>query len=185
MRLELKDIKDGILKQQLSFAADEFPVLREMMQHDEAQFSQPISFELRLQKSGQLIEVDGRLSTSVDLSCGRCLQSYEKRLRGDFAFTFTPYVPDEASSEDAEVEVELDTDELGLVYYKDETLDLLTPLQDQLVMALPISPVCQDDCQGLCSECGCNLNTDSCDCVKKPFNSKFSALAGLKIESSD
>ncbi len=185
MRLELKDIKDGILKQELNFAAGQFPILQEMMQHDDAQFLRPISFELRLQKSGQLVEVDGRLSTSVNLSCGRCLQAYEKKLQGDFAFTFTPYVAEEIGSEDEEVEVELDTDELGLVYYKDDTLDLLAPLQDQLVMALPISPVCQEDCQGLCSECGCNLNTDSCGCVKKPFNSKFSVLAGLKIDSSD
>jgi len=183
MRLELNDFKDGCLKQEYSCAASEFPVLAEMVRQGEVDFDAPIQFQLRLQKSGQLVEVDGQLTTSVALSCGRCLQPYRKELAGDFAFTFTPFVVDEQVEDD--IEVELETDELGLVFYKDECLDLLPPLQDQLVMALPINLVCSEECAGLCSECGCNQNIKKCNCEKKVFNSKFSALAGLKIESSD
>jgi uncharacterized protein len=183
MRLELKDIQDSGLEQSLSFAATEFPILAQMQQ-DEVGFVAPLQFRLRFQKSGQLVEVNGHLETVVALSCGRCLQAYEKDLRSDFALTFTPYVAEEQDVEDEAVEVELDTDELGLVYYQDDCLELTQPLQDQVIMALPISPTCFEDCAGLCPECGCNLNVESCNCEKKIFNSKFSALAGLKIESS-
>jgi uncharacterized protein len=184
LRLELKDIKDGNLSQQLSYKVADFPVLLEMQQRGEVSFVAPIDFQLRFQKSGQLVEVDGQLATTVKLGCGRCLQDYRVELTGEFAFTYTPYVAEELDPADQEVEVELETDELGLVYYKDETLELQQPLQDQLVMALPISPLCADTCKGLCSECGCNLNVDSCRCEKKIFNNKFSALAGLKIDKS-
>jgi uncharacterized protein len=181
MRLELKDIKDGYLLQELTCAASEFPVLVEMGRHEEAKITEPIQFQLRLQKSGQLVEVDGHLSTSIQLSCGRCLQAYETALASDFAFTFTPFIADDREPAENETEVELDSDELGLVFYRDEYLDLLHPLQDQLVMALPISPVCKEECKGLCTECGCNLNEKACHCIKKPFNNKFSALADLKV----
>ena len=184
MRLELNDIVDGGLTQALTYPASDFPVLLEIGSNSDVSFNAPVQFQLRLQRSGQLVEVEGRLSTGVSLLCGRCLQTYDKELLADFAFTFTPYVANEQAAEETEVEVELETDELGLVYYKDECLDLLPPLQDQLVMALPISPICSDQCEGLCLECGCNLNDDKCQCEKKVFNNRFSALAGLEIESS-
>ncbi len=176
MQLELKDIKDNHLEQKLVCEAADFPVLQQLQ--GEVVFAAPIEFRLRYQKSGQLIEVEGSLSTSVEFACGRCLQPYEKNLSGDFAFTFTPYVAAQLDVEEG-TEIELDTDELGLVFYRDETLELLQPLQDQLVMALPISPLCSNECQGLCTECGINLNTEHCNCEKKVFNNKFSALADL------
>jgi len=182
MRFELKDIKDGCLEQELTCSVDDFPVLREMALGDDIRFDDQVLFQFRLQKSGQLVEVDGRFDTKVTLSCGRCLQPYSTDLRSDFALTFTPF--EECDTEVGEEdEVELETDELGLVFYKDETLDLQLPLQDQLIMALPISPLCSDECAGLCPECGCNLNKEKCNCEKKIFNNKFSALAGLKVET--
>lgn len=185
MRLELKDMKDPCLQQELTFVAADFPVLAEMELHDGVRFDVPIQFRLRYQKSGQIVEVDGQFSTCVSLSCGHCLQSFSEELVGDFALTFSPYVAgkDEPSGEEADIELE--TDELGLVYYRDETLELLPTLQEQVVMALPISPICSDGCRGLCLVCGCNLNVDKCQCEKKVFNNKFTTLAGLKIKSSE
>jgi uncharacterized protein len=85
---------------------------------------------------------------------------------------------------DAGPEIELEADELGLIYYRDETLELREPLQEQLIMAVPIGPVCRDACQGLCPECGTDQNEAQCDCEKKPFNNKFGALADLKLDKS-
>ncbi|WP_161947615.1 YceD family protein [Malonomonas rubra] len=160
----------------------DFPVLREML-GEGVDITAPLQFELRFQQSGQLVELDGKFSTSVELGCGRCLKRYTADLASEFALTFTPFVEEQEGNEEEE-EVELETDELGLVYYRDDCLDLLHPLQDQVVMALPISPLCSDECAGLCSECGCNLNETQCGCEKKIFNNKFSALAGLKIDSN-
>lgn len=185
MRLELKDIKDGGLIKELTCTSSDFPVLVEMEPQDEVRFTQPIEFHLRLQKSGQLVEVEGSLWTGMELVCGRCLQRYARGLSADFAFTYTPLVTDKQDVPEEDSEIELGADELGLVFYRDECLDLFQPLQDQLVMALPIRPICMGDCKGLCSKCGCNLNTHTCDCVRKPFNNKFTALAELDINVSE
>lgn len=179
MQLELRELKDGSLEQEYCCGSDEFPVLQEL-QGDNVRFEQPICFQLRLQKSGQIVEVDGQLQTRVELVCGRCLQPFAQDLRSDFSLTFTP-LPVEREQGEAE-EIELDADELGLICYKDETLDLLQPLQEQIVMALPLRPLCDSGCQGLCPECGCNLNIEHCNCEKKPFNNRFAALAKLKTD---
>ncbi len=186
MRLRLQDIEDGPLKKELYCSPSEFPVLRGMEERHEARFCDPLFFQLRVQKSGQIVEVDGQLTAEVELSCGRCLQPYEQRITGAFSLTFTPHPSAEEVLDGREGdEVELETDELGLVYYQDDFIELLHPLQDQLVMALPINALCSEDCLGLCPKCGADLNHETCDCVKKPFNNKFSALAGIKFNSSE
>ena len=180
MHLEFKELKDGFLERQYCCAPELFPVLKEIQEKEPWRFGQAIDIQLRFQKSGLLIEVDGLLKTRVGMECGLCLQPFEDEIQTEFALTFTPLAtPLEA---DVDEEIELDADEMGLIYYQDDTLELLQPLQEQLIMALPISPVCAADCLGLCPECGCDLNKEICTCIKKPFSSKFSALAGLKID---
>jgi uncharacterized protein len=181
VRLELKDLKEGLLEQEYACCSSDFPVLADMSETADVQFRDPLHFKLRLQKTGQIVEVDGSLSATVGLRCGRCLQPFEQLLTADFALTFSPLVVREEVEAE---EIELEADELGLIYYRDETLELREPLQEQLIMAVPIGPVCRDACQGLCPECGTDQNEAHCDCEKKPFNNKFGALADLKLDKS-
>jgi uncharacterized protein len=179
VQLELKDIKSGGLEQEFSCEPKDFPELLELAAAEGPVFHGPISFSLRFQRSGQLVEVDGNFSAAVRLSCGRCLEPYIQALDESFALTFAPR-PD---SYDSSVEVELEAEQLGLVYYdENETLCLHDPLQEQLLLAIPISPLCREDCRGLCHECGEHLNEQQCDCVTKSFNNKFSVLAELKLK---
>ena len=181
VRLELRDIKDGTLKQEYRCPPTQFPVLKQLAEEEDVAFQDPLVFRLRFQKTGQIVEVDGELSATVKMHCGRCLTAFDQPISADFSLTFTPLAVREDSEED---EVELEADDLGLIHYRGETLDLLEPLQEQIVMSVPIGPVCRDDCQGLCSECGGDLNNTRCNCVKKPFNNKFGALADLKLDKS-
>lgn len=183
MRLELKDISDSELRQDYSCQVTDFPLLVELQGREAIRFVDALCFSLRLQKTGQIVEVDGHFAAQATFSYGHCLQTFQHQLAADFSLTYTPLV-DTGSSVDAE-EIELDAEQLGLVYYKNETIDLLQPLQEQVLMSLPIAPVCREDCRGLCPECGCDLNSQTCNCEKKPFNNKFTALTGLKLDSSD
>ncbi len=183
LRFELKDIKDGCLEQDLSCSLQQLPVLAELAGQEDVRFEQPLDFRLRIQVSGQIVEVDGNFRSEVVLKCGRCLQAFQQEVSSEFSLTFTPHVADE--SDTVEEEVELESDELGLIFYHDELIDLLEPLQDQVIMSLPISPVCNDACLGLCMECGGNLNSEKCDCTKKLFNNKFATLASLRVDSND
>jgi uncharacterized protein len=122
--------------------------------------------------------VDGHFDAVVGLECGRCLQGFKQPLSEFFSLTFVPQVD---SVESDEEEVELETEDLGLISYTDEILKLRTPLQEQLLMSIPISPLCSESCRGLCPECGRNLNIEACDCTRKPFNNKFTSQAGMNF----
>jgi len=179
MRLEIKDIKGGVLEQDYSCTFADFPELKTMSDHGGPTFVEPFSFHLRFQRTGQLVELEGRVAADILLNCGRCLKEFRLSVTDSFSLTFSP-VPQEGVEEE---EVELDADELGLITYRDDVLDLTAALLEQLVMVVPISPVCSDGCQGLCPECGLDLNDSRCTCEKKVFNNKFSVLAGLKLKS--
>ncbi len=178
MQLELKDIKEGELEQEYSCSLDEFPVLGTIAEEGGPKFSEPLLFKLRFQRLSQFVEVDGTLNAAVTLKCGRCLEVFERFLTESFTLTFVPQLE---SGETAE-EVELEDADLNLIFYKDDILQLQKPLQEQLLMAVPISPVCRTSCPGLCPVCGINLNEEKCLCVKKPFNNKFGVLADINLD---
>lgn len=178
LQLELKDIKGGELEQEYSCSLTDFPELNLFAKDGGPRFSEPLVFNLRLQKTGEFVEVDGHLDAVVNLNCGRCLQDFECSLSEPFSVTFVPRV----EKNEIEEERELEVDELGLVTYVDETLELRDTLQEQLLILVPISPLCKQTCKGLCPECGTNLNVEVCNCTRKPFNNKFTALAGMEFK---
>lgn len=178
MHLDLKDIKGGGLEQAYSCALSDFPDLAAMAEGDGPVFDEPLTFELHFQRTGQFVEVDGSFAAIVGLKCGRCLQDFKLPIAESFTLTFVPQGDDADSDE----EVELEAEDLGLTPYTEETLELRDPLQEQLLMAIPISPLCQESCRGLCPECGNNLNIEACHCIRKPFNNKFTALAGMNFK---
>ncbi|RLB74564.1 MAG: hypothetical protein DRH06_09510 [Deltaproteobacteria bacterium] len=181
MQLELKDIKGGELEQEYSCSLAEFPDLMVIAEQGGPRFGESLFFQLRFQRSGQFVEVDASLEAVVELQCGRCLQDFKQPLAESFSLTFVPQPEDDESGED---DVELETNELGLIPYRDDILKLQEPLQEQLLMAVPISPICKTSCRGLCPSCGVNLNIEKCDCVRKPFNSKFNILADIDFKKT-
>ena len=61
-------------------------------------------------------------------------------------------------------EHEVQEDDLGTAFYRDETIDLGDLVREQLYLALPMKPLCAEACKGLCPQCGTNLNRGTCDC---------------------
>ena len=180
MQLELKDIKGGALEQGYSCSLSEFPELGIIAEEGGPKFSEPLVFQLRFQRLGQLVAVDGSLNAVVKLKCGRCLEVFERPLAESFTLAFAP----QQESNEGEDEVELEVDDLNLIIYKNEVLQLQNPLQEQLLMAVPISPICGASCSGLCPSCGTNLNKETCNCVRKPFNNKFNVLDSVDFKKS-
>ena len=60
-----------------------------------------------------------------------------------------------------------------------DVLDITEIVETSVISTLPIQRVCKDDCKGLCQECGCNLNYETCSCNKEDVDIRFEALRGL------
>ncbi|MEA3339352.1 MAG: DUF177 domain-containing protein [Chloroflexota bacterium] len=58
-------------------------------------------------------------------------------------------------------------------------LDLTPLLREQGWLNIPMKPLCSADCKGLCSQCGANLNLESCACEKAKIDPRLAALKEL------
>ncbi len=64
--------------------------------------------------------------------------------------------------------------------YSNSILDVTSAVTDEIILSLPTSLLCNDDCKGLCPKCGCNRNEVQCNCDTTREN-PFSALKNLKF----
>jgi uncharacterized protein len=79
-------------------------------------------------------------------------------------------------------EVELAEEELVSATYEGNEIDFTAEVAAQIIMAIPIKPLCRENCRGLCPTCGADLNIAECACDRNEAGFKFSALKNLKIE---
>ena len=113
------------------------------------EFPAPFSFSVRLSSVGEGIVVSGETSGPVGLRCGRCLKSFTYETAVSFE-ELAVFEPD--SGEDREVD-----DALKLT---DEKLDVVSIIYQNVIVDVPIRPLCREECAGLCAECGKNLNEE-------------------------
>jgi uncharacterized protein len=114
---------------------------------------------------GGKIYIRGSIEAKADLNCSCCLTSFTIPVASSFEETYYAI----GSVEEG------DLDNTGRIY-SGEQIDLRDVIIESLVLALPMKPVCHPDCKGLCPSCGCNLNTDHCDCGPQAPDPR---LAGL------
>ena len=145
-------------------------------------FAGSIQFDLHAYRVGELIVVDGNLEVPVRLTCVRCLSDFDTILSADFKLTYTRHDSTPNRKPDP-AEIELHRDEIGLLPFFGQHLDLKPALQEELIMALPMRPVCRDSCKGLCPRCGADLNKGPCGCRSRQGHPKFAVLKKLKPQS--
>ena len=134
-----------------------------------------ITGTVNLTQHGHDILVRGQLSGYLDLACSRCLKSFTHPVAADFDLLLIPK-PAAAPAEE-----ELDSADLDLDYYNGEVVDLETLLREQIILMIPVKPLCDESCQGLCPQGGATLNQEACHCRPEAVNSPFADLAKLKI----
>lgn len=133
----------------------------------------PIELELRLESVLEGVLVTGAADLLVDAECARCLESMQWEEAVEFSELFVYPATD---ARGAVVEEPADEDPLPTL--EDECIDLEPTLRDTVVLALPMSPLCREDCAGLCSECGVRLD-DHPGHQHESIDPRWAALANL------
>ncbi len=134
----------------------------------------PVSFDVRAERVGGGVRVSGSLSAELEVACVRCLVAFPHAAEHDFEVRYRRGVADGGCDE-----AELDESDLDLDYYGDEGIDLQQLLGEQLLLALPMKPLCQTECKGLCSQCGVNLNDQTCDCAPE-VDPRLASLGAIR-----
>jgi uncharacterized protein len=129
-----------------------------------------------LEMSGDDVLLRGDLRGTLEMPCARCLEP--ARIAVDIPLTVS-FV--EKSDDDDAEDASDDADDV--VFFDGAEIDLGLEMRDEILLALPINPMCQDDCLGLCPVCGGNRNSVPCDCEERQrgVTSKLSALGRIKI----
>jgi uncharacterized protein len=143
----------------------------------------PVVLGADLHKDARKVRLVGRVAATLECDCSRCLEPFKVPVDAAFDVMFLPAEPSVAappSRGEKEEEAEVREDDLGVSFYKDETLDLGELIREQFFLALPMKPLCQPNCQGLCPVCGINRNRETCSCRSEWVDPRMEALRNLR-----
>jgi len=126
------------------------------------------------------ILVKGTLTTEVEVTCSRCLSLFGCHLALDIEEEYFPTV-------DVFSGAPLPLPEEPGCFTIDERhmLDLTEAIRQYVLMAIPMKPLCREDCAGLCPGCGHNLNEGPCNCPPQRTGSPSSGLTKLTLANDD
>jgi uncharacterized protein len=122
------------------------------------------------------VRLTAQFETRVTLTCVRCLAPFEHPLSREFHLTLVARA--EADARSREDEETTESDEVDLFPLEGTRFDLTDMVREQVDLALPMNPVCRNECRGLCAQCGADLNRGPCNCPAAPSDPRWAALAG-------
>lgn len=149
--------------------------LTEKISSDESiKLLSPVKASLRIDKKGSEVIITGRAKGTVELQCSRCLKTFGMDIDSVIDVVYHP-----ASEINKEEHYELKGDELDTGFYKNDILNTEDLLKEQLVLNIPMKPLCSEDCKGLCPKCGADLNVTQCNCAASEIDSRLAVLKQL------
>ncbi len=154
---------------------------------DDFRVAEPVHLTLDVKKNGNRVAMTGRVTTVLEVACSRCLEPYRVPVDARVDLTFYPATDPLATAKPARTSPkgdddggdEVKEDDLGVSFYSDDFIDLGQIMREQFYLALPMKPLCADDCKGLCPVCGINRNREACSCASTWVDPRFDALRKL------
>jgi len=120
---------------------------------------------------GDEIEIRGRLATTVEVICARCLEPLQHPVELEFNLVYRSI---STMTRGNEFQVPRGEEELG--FYHGGGLLLEDVAKEQVLLSLPMKSICRGDCRGFCPRCGCNLNRESCTCNVRAIDARWEGL---------
>ena len=139
----------------------------------------PVEVCLSIKNAGDRLLCNGEGTTRLKMCCSRCLAEFTADITFiiEEQFLFSRY-----AGQSARQNPEEDFEDIEVL--EGDTIDASEVVIDALLGSLPMKPLCNPDCKGLCSVCGKDLNTGSCDCHTAEIDPRLAVLASW-LESED
>jgi len=135
----------------------------------------PVSSDVSLLRTQRGVLVREELQTSLGLTCSRCLDRFEFLLNISFEEEYIQTIdvssglPLQPSGEPGSFTID-----------EHHVIDLSEAIRQYTLLAIPMKPLCHQDCAGLCPTCGRNLNQGECDCLVQTVDPRWSKLMNLR-----
>jgi uncharacterized protein len=175
LSLDVNRLREGVapLERKIEPAA--------LPQDDEYVALAPVQLTATTAKDKGRVRIAGRVEATLSLACSRCLESHVVPTDTTFDLLYLPVAEAPAGTN----EVEVDDEDINAAFYEDSVIDLRELVHEQLYLALPMKPLCKDDCLGLCPICGANRNTTTCTCEARWEDPRLAGLKTLLNENDD
>lgn len=166
MRVSLTNLERGAQIQRHRGPASEYFTDSEI-------FLSEILISSHLEREGGLLLVTLDVELEGHFLCDRCGETFTQphRAHDDFFFTFEKAA---LSQDDPDVPV---------IPTGARELDLSQEIRDLVILGLPYQILCQEDCRGLCPQCGANWNRETCQCQTQEADPRWLKLQQLKNSS--
>ncbi len=133
---------------------------------------EPVRLAMTIHKDDVRVRLAGSVATRLELVCSRCAEPFQVPVHLTFDLRYLPQALVGNREEDP-------ADDPSTTFYPDDQIDLGQMVREQCYLAIPMKPLCRPDCQGLCSTCGTNLNTERCQCNPQWLDPRLAALQAL------
>lgn len=134
-----------------------------------AAFIEDIDVIIDVEYTGNVFLAHGKVNTILSLSCSRCLNEFFYKLDNEFFVTLVQDINSKEFQEDQDI----------FVFSNDEA-DMSEFIEEAILVAIPLSPVCDRDCKGICPICGVDKNTVKCKCQEEEIDPRWEKLKNLK-----
>ena len=137
----------------------------------EEPFYNGVDLDVKMDKSHSQIVIAADLTLNAKFFCDRCTDEFNTKLKNHYMITYlfgkTP--------------ADQDVDNLYYLSPENDKIDLKPDVIDYAVLSIPMKKLCQEECKGLCSKCGANLNRETCRCSEEEkINPIWSGLLKMK-----
>lgn len=168
MQIHLSDITDSEGKHiqlqpeleldKISFQMGDYPILEKT----------PVELEIT-NTGNKVLELKGIGSVTVGIPCDRCLEQVAVKI---------PYeIEQKLDMKKSDTERVQDLDENDYLTGMDLDVDRLVYLE--VLICWPLKVLCKEDCKGICSRCGKNLNEGPCGCKEEPKDPRMAAISDI------
>ncbi len=126
---------------------------------------EPLKFSGTLSKEEDILLLEGRINTLLELTCSRCLSKFSYAVNITITEKFTN---NDKENRDDEV-----------IFIDSNILDIAEIIENNIILILPIKRLCKENCKGLCQQCGTNLNNSKCQCKSDDIDLRLAKLKDM------
>ncbi len=179
MKIDIRNIGEGGRKIDMRIPRSRLQV------KDEFEVTEDVSVEGTVEKVNGEIICNLNFETAVLMPCSRCLRETIIQLAEKFRTVIALERHSEEAEESEEEEFDAAAEDDRHKFLDGDRLDINRVVLEQVYLSLPMKPLCREDCRGLCTVCGRNLNEGECDCDRTTVDPRLKILEKLKKNKID
>ena len=128
----------------------------------------------RIRLDGQRVKLAGKIAGHLELQCDRCLKPVDFVVEAKFSREYMT-----TADYEAQHAVELSENDMNLSVFDGSVIDVDSLVTEELLLAAPDQVLCQQNCQGICPNCGADRNVELCDCETADVDPRWAGLKEL------